>query len=88
MSAARAALRRLQREQRKAERRLRLDGPTVVAALPIAEALRDPAHRQPVGEALLVAALCATTGERAEYGSDVLHLRARLDHGTAPARWR
>ncbi len=70
MSAARAALRRLQREQRKAERRFHLDGPTVVRAMPVPDALRDPAYRQSVGEALLVAALVATTGDRPEYGSE------------------
>jgi hypothetical protein len=70
MSAARAALRRLQREQRKTERRCRLDGPTVVRVETIPDALRDPAFGPSVAEALLVAALVADTGERAGYGSE------------------
>ena len=70
MSAARAALRRLQSEQREAERRFKLDGPTVVRAMPVPDALRDPTHRQSVGEALLVAALVATTGDRVAHGSE------------------
>jgi hypothetical protein len=70
VSAARAALRRPQRQQREAERACRPAGPTVVTALPIPDALRDPTWRRPVAEALLAAALVASTGEDAEHGSE------------------
>src|SRR3954471_24878172 len=70
MSAARAVLRRLQREQRKTEHHVRFDSPTVVRAMPVPDALRDPAWRQSVGEALLVAALVAGTGAHAAHGSE------------------